>query len=105
MTDWGPTAEGWFRSGRAHKRTQLRRLVHELPQVRWVLVGDNGQHDPQLYEELAIQVPEAVSMVLIRQLSAAEQVLTHGTTTPPDAGQAEAPASRVVWLRGPTVPR
>jgi phosphatidate phosphatase APP1 len=100
MTDWGPTAEGWFRSGQAHKRTQLRRLVHELPQLRWVLVGDDGQHDSQLYEELATQIPEVISMVLIRQLSATEQVLTHGTTTPPVAGQAEAPASPVAWLRG-----
>lgn len=100
MTDWGPTAEGWFRSGQAHKRTQLRRLVRELPQLRWVLVGDDGQHDPQLYAEFTNQVPEKVTMVLIRQLSATEQVLTHGTTTPPDAEQAKAPASPVPWLRG-----
>jgi phosphatidate phosphatase APP1 len=101
MTDWGPTAEGWFRSGQAHKRTQLRRLVSELPHLRWVLVGDDGQHDPQLYEELTHHVPEAVSMVLIRQLSATEQVLTHGTTTPPAAAQGRAAASPVTWLRGP----
>ena len=31
MTDWGPTAEGWFRLGQAHKRTQLRRLVTSCP--------------------------------------------------------------------------
>jgi phosphatidate phosphatase APP1 len=68
--------------------------------VRWVLVGDDGQHDPQLYEELATEVPEAVSMVLIRQLSATERVLTHGTTAPPVAGPAGTPASPVVWLRG-----
>ena len=31
MTDWGPTVEGWFRSGQAHKRRELRRLVRDLP--------------------------------------------------------------------------
>ena len=98
MTDWGPTAESWFRSGQAHKRRELRRLVRELPQLRWVLVGDDGQHDPQLYEELVAEAPEAVRLVLIRQLSAAEQVLTHGTPVPPDAVE---PASAVPWLRGP----
>ena len=29
------------------------RLVRELPHVRWLLVGDDGQHDPQLYAEFA----------------------------------------------------
>ena len=30
LTDWGPTHEGWFRSGQDHKRTQIRRLFDEL---------------------------------------------------------------------------
>ncbi len=101
MTDWGPTADGWFRSGQAHKRTQLRRLVHELPQLRWVLIGDDGQHDPQLYEEFATQAPKTVRMVLIRQLSATQQVLTHGTPTPPGAEETQASDSLAPWLRGP----
>jgi phosphatidate phosphatase APP1 len=100
MTDWGPTPEGWFRSGQAHKHRELRRLVHDFPQLRWVLVGDDGQHDPQLYEELADEVPEALRLVLIRQLSSVEQVLTHGTLVPPENEALEAP-SPVRWVRGP----
>ena len=100
MTDWGPTAQGWFRSGQAHKRRELRRLLRELPQLRWVLVGDDGQHDPQLYEELAEEAPDAVRMVLIRELTTTQQVLTHGTPTPPESQAIEAP-SPVPWLRGP----
>jgi phosphatidate phosphatase APP1 len=100
MTDWGPTPDGWFRSGQAHKRKELRRLVRELPQLRWILVGDDGQHDPQLYEELADESPAAVRMVLIRELSATEQVLTHGTPVPPESEALDAP-SPVPWLRGP----
>jgi phosphatidate phosphatase APP1 len=100
MTDWGPTPDSWFRSGLAHKRRELRRLVRDFPQLRWVLVGDDGQHDPQLYEELADEVPEALRMVLIRQLSVVEQVLTHGTPVPPESQALDAP-SPVPWLRGP----
>ncbi|GAB6899927.1 App1 family protein [Kineosporia succinea] len=99
MTDWGPTAEGWFRSGTKHKHRELRRLVSEFPQLRWVLAGDDGQHDPQLYEELADEVPDALRMVLIRQLTTVEQVLTHGSPLPPENQALRAP-SPVPWLRG-----
>lgn len=79
MTDWGPNEDRWFRSGRAHKRATLRRLLAELPNLTWTLVGDDGQHDPALYDELAAEEPDRVALVLIRRLSVAEQVLTHGT--------------------------
>lgn len=82
LTDWGPTNTGWFRSGREHKHQTLRRLLAELPQVRWVLVGDDGQHDPQIYAQVAAEHPDRVELVLVRQLSPAEQVLSHGTPTP-----------------------
>ena len=82
MTDWGPTADSWFRSGQEHKRRELRRLLDELPQVRWLLVGDDGQHDPEIYAEAAEAAPAQLRGVVIRQLSPAEQVLTHGTPEP-----------------------
>ena len=82
MTDWGPTADAWFRSGREHKRQELRRLSEELPQVRWLLIGDDGQHDPELYAEAAESAPERIAGTAIRQLSPTEQVLTHGTPEP-----------------------
>lgn len=79
MTDWGPTNTGWFRSGQEHKRSALRRLRAELPQVTWVLVGDDGQHDPMIYREFASEHPDRVAAIAIRQLTPGEQVLAHGT--------------------------
>lgn len=80
MTDWGPTNTGWFRSGQEHKRHSLRRLRTEFPQLQWVLVGDDGQHDPMIYREFAREFPDAVAAIAIRQLTPTEQVLSHGTT-------------------------
>lgn len=81
LTDWGPTNTGWFRSGPEHKRRALRELARDFPEVRWVLVGDDGQHDPSLYAEFAELQPEHVRAIAIRELTAAEQVLAHGTAT------------------------
>jgi phosphatidate phosphatase APP1 len=100
MTDWGPTPEGWFRSGQDHKRSTLRRLVDELPQLRWVLVGDDGQHDPQLYDEIAWARPAEVRLVAIRQLAVSEQVLTHGTPVPlPGVPRGARSGGGVPWVR------
>lgn len=78
LTDWGPTNTGWFRSGREHKRTCLDRLADDFPGIRWLLVGDDGQHDPAVYREFAEARPGRVEAIVIRQLSATEQVLSHG---------------------------
>lgn len=79
LTDWGPTNTGWFRSGQDHKRAALHRLARELPKIVWVLVGDDGQHDPAIYGEFAEQRPERVRAIAIRRLSATEQLLSHFT--------------------------
>jgi phosphatidate phosphatase APP1 len=79
LTDWGPTTEGWFRSGAEHKRSQLHRLLEELPDLSWLLVGDDGQHDPTIYADLAAYAPHRVVAIAIRELSLGEQVVGHGT--------------------------
>ena len=77
MTDWGPTNTGWFRSGQQHKRQCLDRLARDFPKIRWLLVGDDGQHDPDLYANFAEARPDRVDAVCIRQLTPTEQVLSH----------------------------
>ncbi len=78
LTDWGPTNTGWFRSGQDHKRTSLHRLAREFPHIQWVLVGDDGQHDPKIYGDFARDRPDVVRAIGIRELTPAEQVLSHG---------------------------
>ena len=78
LTDWGPTHDRWFRSGRDHKRESLERLALEFPTLRWILIGDDGQHDEDLYRSFAAAHPSAVAAIAIRQLSGGEAVLAGG---------------------------
>ncbi|WP_035773077.1 phosphatase domain-containing protein [Arthrobacter sp. Br18] len=78
LTDWGPTRDRWFRSGQDHKRTSLERLAGEFPETKWLLVGDDGQHDEAIYAEFAQRHPANVRAIAIRQLSAGEAVLAGG---------------------------
>ncbi|KQP01963.1 ACP synthase [Leifsonia sp. Leaf264] len=78
LTDWGPTHDRWFRSGQEHKRDNLRRLAEEFPNIKWLLIGDDGQHDEDVYREFSAERPGHVSAVAIRQLSTGEAVLAGG---------------------------
>jgi phosphatidate phosphatase APP1 len=101
LTDWGPTNTGWFRSGIEHKCSALRRLADELPAVRWVLVGDDGQHDPKIYADFASECPQAVRGVAIRQLTPVEQVLSSGTPGPARDSDGHTAPPAVPWVTGP----
>jgi phosphatidate phosphatase APP1 len=95
LTDWGPTNTGWFRSGREHKLGSLDRLMRELPQIRWILVGDDGQHDPEIYDRIAHRFPDRIRAVAIRQLTPTEHTLAAGVPQPlPDARDAQRRTAR-----------
>ncbi len=78
LTDWGPTPDRWFRSGTKHKVDSLQRLVEEFPQMKWILVGDDGQRDPYIYNGFAVRYPDNVAAIVIRNLTVGESVLASG---------------------------
>lgn len=103
LTDWGPTNTGWFRSGQAHKRNALLQLSIDFPSIAWLLVGDDGQHDPEVYGEFAVNNPHHVAAIAIRQLTPAEHYLAHGTVEPlhtDQQGPRDIPVFRAVDGRG-----
>lgn len=96
LTEWGPNRERWFRNGPEHKRLSLERLADEFPNIRWLLIGDDGQADERIYGEFARRHPDHVRAVAIRRLTPGEAVLAGGRT-PPDAHGREP----VPWVHAP----
>jgi phosphatidate phosphatase APP1 len=84
LTDWGPTHDRLFRSGKQHKRDNLARLATEFPTMKWLLIGDDGQHDEELYGEFATTHPKNVAAVCIRQLSPGQAVFAGGRSSHAD---------------------
>nr|WP_221377798.1 phosphatase domain-containing protein [Actinoplanes polyasparticus] len=100
LTDWGPTPDRWFRSGQEHKRSTLQRLSREFPKIRWLLIGDDGQHDQEIYSEFAHAHPDNVAAVAIRQLSPTQSVLAGAIPGP--SGDPEAVGSGgKTWFSAP----
>jgi len=68
MTDWGPGWSWLFREGSMiFKSRVITALIDEHPQLRWVLVGDSGQHDPEAYAAVIRARPDRVHAAYIRE--------------------------------------
>ncbi len=75
MTDWGPSAAWLFREASvAFKTRVITELLEEHPQLKWVLVGDSGQDDPEAYAAVALAYPERVHAVYIRDVPSTSSV-------------------------------
>ncbi len=51
------------------KRSAITALLEAFPSRRFVLVGDSGEQDPEIYGRLAREYPRQVTRVLIRDVS------------------------------------
>jgi phosphatidate phosphatase APP1 len=69
MTDWGPGVGWLFREGSVEfKSRMVLDLMTEHPHLRWVLVGDSGEHDPEAYTTVVRSRPDRVAAIYIREV-------------------------------------
>ena len=52
-----------------HKLAQIRTILDYYPWLKWVLIGDSGQHDPEIYLEVIRSHPGRVLAAFIRDVS------------------------------------
>jgi phosphatidate phosphatase APP1 len=73
MTDWRPRApsgEGEDRQESHHKKARIRRILDSYPDLTFVLIGDSGERDPQVYQEFLESDPDRIRLALIRDVLA-----------------------------------
>ena len=52
----------------ARKLAGIEQLADRTPAVRWVLLGDDGGHDPQVFVDFACRRPDLVAVIGLRQV-------------------------------------
>jgi Uncharacterized conserved protein (DUF2183) len=52
-----------------HKLTEIAQLLADHPRRRFVLVGDSGERDPEVYGQIAREQPARIAAVLIRDVT------------------------------------
>ncbi len=61
------------RGSHDHKFIKIKDIISFYPQLDYVLLGDDSQHDPQIYERICKIFPKNIKAVYIRQTSAREK--------------------------------
>ena len=64
-----PTVLQLFIARRWGKRLAIGRILRLFPQRRFVLLGDSGEKDPEIYGAMARKFPDRIERVLIRSVS------------------------------------
>ncbi len=52
-----------------HKLAQIERIMRMYPQLSFILIGDSGQHDPEIYQRVVQDFPNRVLAIYIRDVS------------------------------------
>ncbi|MDT0182871.1 DUF2183 domain-containing protein [Microbacterium sp. ARD31] len=55
-------------AGREQKHDRIREILDLHPDLRFVLIGDSGEHDPQIYADIGREHPDRVLAVYIREV-------------------------------------
>ena len=53
----------------AYKVARIQQIMKSLPEVKFILVGDDGERDPEVYAEIQKQFPQQVASIWIRRVS------------------------------------
>ena len=62
------TARWVFGGSRTRKLAGLEYLAHRMPNLRWVLLGDDGGHDPHVFVDFAHRYRDRVAVIALRQV-------------------------------------
>ncbi len=74
LRDFGMNAEQVFQSSHhKHKLAQINNVMSTYPELPFILIGDSGQYDPEIYAEIVTARPKQVQAIYIRDVSQSEQ--------------------------------
>jgi phosphatidate phosphatase APP1 len=67
LRDWGLNSNESLSTRHAgHKLAGIRRILDLFPALPFILIGDSGQEDPEIYAAIAREAPDRVAAIYIR---------------------------------------
>lgn len=70
LRDWGISAQESLPTGHAgHKLEAIQRILGLFPALPFILIGDSGQEDPEIYHRVVRDHPDRILAVYIRNVT------------------------------------
>lgn len=57
-----------------HKQKEIRNILKTYPDLQFVLIGDSGEHDADIYIEIAEEYPERIKAIYLRSVNHEKRV-------------------------------
>jgi phosphatidate phosphatase APP1 len=73
LKDWSPTT---LRDHDRHKLGVIHTLLATYPDLPFVLIGDSGERDPEIYRQIVREYPGRVRAIYIRDVTSGERDAT-----------------------------
>ena len=70
LKDWSPTTLGKHHD---HKLGVIRTLLKTYPDLPFVLIGDSGEKDPEIYHQIVVEHPGRILAIYIRDVTDARR--------------------------------
>lgn len=70
---------GTGKTKHAGKLLRIARILEVFPKQQFVLIGDNSQHDPEIYTTIAAKYPQKIFAIYIRNVKPEKEMLTRQT--------------------------
>jgi phosphatidate phosphatase APP1 len=70
LKDWSLSV---LNKHRAHKLEVIRALLETYPELPFVLIGDSGEEDPEIYLQIVHEHPGRIRAIYIRDVTSAER--------------------------------
>ncbi len=58
-----------FRTPKNHKATEIENILNTYPALKFVLSGDSGEQDPEIYADIVRRFPDRVRAIYIRSVN------------------------------------
>jgi phosphatidate phosphatase APP1 len=73
LRDLGIDETKFIKSGHGHKVEKVQRILSTYPDLSFILIGDSGQEDPELYQQVIQRHPDRILAVYIRDVTTAKR--------------------------------
>jgi phosphatidate phosphatase APP1 len=70
LRDWGRHTLTQWRDHGTHKRAAIREIMDAYPHLPFILIGDSGEQDPEIYRDVVREAADRILMIYIRAVSA-----------------------------------